>query len=83
LGESHFDLAIRLDFFLKTILASESHIENHVVVTHGAAVRCLIMMQQKQNYDNAAFENPLNASFHLISNNIYKGQIFAPLMETN
>jgi broad specificity phosphatase PhoE len=78
LGESPFDMCIRLDFFLKTILANESHIENHVVVSHGAAIRGLIMMQQKHNYETFACPNPFNASVRLINDNQYHGEIFCP-----
>ncbi|NCQ52364.1 phosphoglycerate mutase family protein [archaeon] len=78
LGESPFDMCMRLDFFLKTILANESNIENHIVVSHGAAIRGLIMMQQKHKYETFTCPNPYNASVRLIADDIYHNQIFCP-----
>lgn len=78
LGESPFDMCQRLDFFIRVILATSSE-ENHVIVSHGAAIRGFIMMQQKWQYEEYTnMSNPYNASVHAIENSIYKGQIFIP-----
>lgn len=78
LGESPFDMCMRLDFFLRTVLANESHIDNHVIVSHGAAIRGLILMHQKQKYEEYNCPNPYNASVRLISEEKYIGEIFKP-----
>lgn len=78
LGESPFDMCIRLDSFLKTILAQETHIENHIIVSHGAAIRGLIMMDQRHKYETYNSLNPPNASVRLIKDGVYKGEIFVP-----
>jgi broad specificity phosphatase PhoE len=82
LGESPFDMCIRLDFFLKTILASETDIENHIVVSHGAAIRGLIMMHQKQKYEEYTCPNPANASVRHLVDDKYLGEIFRPTKAT-
>lgn len=78
LGESPFDMCQRLDFFIRVVLANSQE-ENHVVVSHGAAIRGFIMMQQKWEYEEyMKMPNPYNASVHCIESNIYKGEIFVP-----
>lgn len=78
LGESAFDMCLRLDFFLKVILANSQE-ENHIVVSHGAAVRGLIMMHQSWPYEKySEMKNPHNASIHFIDGADYKGQLFVP-----
>ncbi len=76
LGESPFDMCQRLDFFLRTVL--DKDIENHVIVSHGAAIKGLLMMNQKWIFEQYEMLNPYNASVHLIENNVYKGEIFKP-----
>lgn len=78
LGESPFDMCMRLDFFIRTILSSESDVEHHIIVSHGAAIRGFIMMHQKQKYEEYNCPNPYNASVRLIDNGQYKGEIFKP-----
>lgn len=78
LGESPFDMCQRLDFFIRVVLATSKE-ENHVIVSHGAAIRGFIMMHQKWEYEEyTKMPNPYNASVHSIENEIYKGQQFAP-----
>lgn len=78
LGESPFDMCLRLDFFLKTILVNEPNIKNHIIISHGAAIRGLILMQQKKKYEEYTYKNPYNSSVTLIQNDNYLGQIFCP-----
>ncbi len=78
LGESPFDMCTRLDFFIKSVLAQDSHIENHIIVSHGAAIRGFIMMHQKDKYETYTSKNPANASVRLIEGTSYKGEIFVP-----
>lgn len=78
LGESPFDMCQRLDFFIRVVLATSQE-ENHVIVSHGAAIRGFIMMHQKWEYEQyTKMPNPYNASVHSIENGIYKGQQFTP-----
>lgn len=82
LGESPFDMCLRLDAFLKMILASSIE-SQHIIVTHGAVIRGLIMMSQKKNYEWYNEQpNPFNASVHGIIEGVYKGQVFAPQEKT-
>ncbi len=83
LGESPFDMCMRLDFFLRNVLENEKHIHNHIVVSHGAAIRGLILMHQKQKYEEYNCPNPYNASIRLISDSSYIGEIFKPSKVTS
>lgn len=76
LGESPFDMCQRLDFFLRCVL--DKDIDNHIIVSHGAAIKGLLMMSQKWKYEQYEMTNPYNASVHLIEDNLYKGEIFKP-----
>ncbi len=82
LGESGFDMCLRLDFFLKHVLGAEQSIENHIVVSHGAAIRGLLMMNQKWTYEKFNQPNPFNASVTLVKDNKLEGCIFVPSKET-
>lgn len=82
LGESPFDMCIRLDFFIRTVLANDTNV-NHVIVSHGAAIRGFLMMHQKWEYESyTKMPNPYNASIHYIENNEYKGELFSPTERT-
>lgn len=82
LGESPFDMCMRLDYFLRSVL-SNSVESNHIIVTHGAAIRGLIMMSQKYSYEwYNSKSNPLNASVHAIIDGLYKGEFFYPQEKT-
>lgn len=66
LGESPFDMCMRLDFFLKNYIEKEDNYD-HIIITHGACVRGLIMMSQGLKYeDYMKLKNPLNASVYKI-----------------
>ncbi len=82
LGESPFDMCLRLDFFLKTILPSSTE-TNHVIVSHGAAIRGLIMMNQNLSYETYNSPNPYNASVNFICNQELIGTIFTPTKKTS
>jgi broad specificity phosphatase PhoE len=82
LGESGFDMCLRLDFFLKHVLGAERTIENHIVVSHGAAIRGLLMMNQKWTYEKFNKPNPFNASVTLVKDNNLEGCIFVPSKAT-
>jgi broad specificity phosphatase PhoE len=82
LGESPFDMCTRLDFFLKAILPLEECQKTHIVVSHGAAIRGLIMMHQKQKYEEYACPNPANASVRQLYGKQYRGEIFKPTKAT-
>jgi broad specificity phosphatase PhoE len=82
LGESPFDMCLRLDAFLRTILSSSIE-SQHIIVTHGAVIRGLLMMNQKKNYEWYNEQpNPFNASVHGVINGVYQGQIFSPQEKT-
>lgn len=78
LGESPFDMCLRLDNFIRTVLAEKSY-DNHVIVSHGAAIRGFIMMKQKLSFEEyTGMPNPHNASISLIDGDEYKGVVFTP-----
>lgn len=78
LGESAFDMCLRLDNFIRTVLF-EKHYDNHVIVSHGAAIRGFITMKQKLGFEEyTAMTNPHNASISLIDGDEYKGVVFTP-----
>lgn len=78
LGESPFDVCMRLDFFLRCVLEAELD-HHHIVVTHGACVRGLIMMHQKLPYEEYSnMSNPCNASVHSLNASGYHGEIHRP-----
>jgi broad specificity phosphatase PhoE len=82
LGESPFDMCLRLDFFLKKFIANDKTAEQHIVVSHGAAIRGLIMMHQNQTYEEYTAPNPPNASVRLLNDSFYIGEIFKPKQST-
>ncbi len=83
LGESPFDMCLRLDTFLKTVLISEPQFDTHIIVSHGAAIRGLILMALSRPYEEYTSPNPYNASVSLIDENMYKGTIYTPSVVTS
>lgn len=78
LGESAFDMCLRLDNFIRTVLY-ENHYDNHIIVSHGAAIRGFVMMKQKMSFEEyTQMTNPHNASITLIDNEKYQGVVFEP-----
>ena len=78
LGESPFDMCLRIDFFIKSILLKDNS-DIHVLVSHGASVRGFIMMYLDLAFEQyTEMQNPANASIQLIEDNTYKGLIFKP-----
>lgn len=78
LGESPFDMCLRLDNFIRTVMFEKPY-DNHVIVSHGAAIRGFITMKQKLGFEAyTAMPNPHNASVSLIDGEEYKGIIFTP-----
>ena len=78
LGESAFDMCLRLDNFIRTVMF-EKHYDNHIIVSHGAAIRGFITMKQKISFEKyTAMPNPHNASVSLIDGEEYKGVVFTP-----
>ncbi len=83
LGESPFDTCIRLDAFLRTVLAVDTSHNTHIIVGHGAAIRGLILMDQELPFEEYAPPNPYNASVRLIDQGKYVGDIFVPSIRTS
>lgn len=87
LGESPFDMCIRLDAFLKTVIET-SDATNHIIVSHGAAIRGLMMMALDWKFEEYTSEpNPNNASVFSLTlehnkNWISGGYVFKPLNQT-
>lgn len=78
LGESPFDMCLRLDAFIRTVL-NEKPYDNHIIVSHGAAIRGFITMKQKLSFEEyTSMPNPHNASIQLIDNHEFKGVVFTP-----
>lgn len=84
LGESAFDMSLRLEFFLRVVLAApEEQGKTHIVVTHGACVRGLITAACKQPYEYyMSLANPANASICQVKNKQHD-YIFIPSMRTD
>jgi broad specificity phosphatase PhoE len=83
LGESPFDMCMRLDFFIRSVLYEENF-DNHIIVSHGAAIRGFITMHQKLKFeDYTEMKNPFNASVNLINNGVFDGVVFCPKERTN
>lgn len=85
LGESPFDMCLRLDAFINFELNTEN--VQHVMVSHGAAIKGFLMMFLKKDYDwYNEQKNPLNASVHMIEEIVkeknYLGEIFSPNEKT-
>lgn len=67
LGESPFDMCIRLDSFIKMEIERSSE-DLHILVSHGAAIRGILMMTLSWPFEHYEDEpNPLNASARLIT----------------
>lgn len=78
LGESPFDMCLRLDNFIRTVLY-EKQFDNHIIISHGAAIKGFITMKQKLPFENySKMKLPPNASINLIDNADFKGEIFSP-----
>lgn len=81
LGESPFDMCLRLDYFLKTILNNDDN-EHHIIVSHGAAIKGLILLYMNLNYESySTLDYANNCSITLLSNNNFK-LIFKPSIVT-
>lgn len=67
LGESPFDVSIRIDFFIQSILKKQNK-TNHIIVTHGALIKSFIMMWFNYTYeDYNNLKHPDNTSVIKIS----------------
>lgn len=67
LGESPFDLALRVDNFIKTEINTSPY-SNHIIVSHGAAIKAIILMCLRLEYETYQnFINPNNASIILLT----------------
>lgn len=75
LGESPFDVCLRVDFFLKAVLPLHGRC-THILVAHDMTVRAIQMMAlglPAQAY--SALSTPTNASVRLIDNGVDKGVV--------
>ena len=81
-------MCIRLDAFLRTVIET-SDATNHIIVSHGAAIRGLMMMALDWKFEQYGFEpNANNASVLALSLNDSKtwgssGYIFKPSNQTS
>lgn len=82
LGESPFDMCLRIDSFIQTHLGSR-HDENtsnqtHIFVAHGAWLRGFMMMYQELTYkEYLAMPNPGNAALFEVSTT-HANKLFVP-----
>lgn len=86
LGESPYDMCLRLDTFIKMYIENSSE-DLHILVSHGAAIRGILMMTLGWPFETYEDEpNPLNASARLITfeNNKWTdhGYVFNPSEKT-
>ncbi len=79
LGESPYDMCLRLDAFINFYLKTTTNTQ-HVLVLHGAAIKGFLMMWLKKNYEwYNEQNNSHNAAIHYIDeHNKYHGEIFTP-----
>ena len=71
-------MCLRLDSFIKTVLFEKKY-DNHIIVSHGAAIRGFIMMKQKMTFEEyTSMPNPDNASVNLINGDKFEGVVFKP-----
>ncbi len=84
LGESRFDVALRIRLFFGTIQrdAEKKNIRNIVVVCHGVTLRAFVMSWLHLSPEWFEKEkNPKNCWIRLISDNSDEGYIYQGLME--
>jgi broad specificity phosphatase PhoE len=75
LGESPFDVCLRADFFLKSVLSRDADAA-HVLVSHGMTIRAIQMMElglAARKYDQ--MHNPTNASVRLLEDGVDRGEV--------
>lgn len=82
LGESPYDMCLRLDQFINTEIETSTH-DTHVAVTHGAAIRGILMMTLRWNYELYDEEpNSPNAGIRLLEKDgtdwVDRGYVFKP-----
>jgi broad specificity phosphatase PhoE len=69
LGESPYDMCLRLDSFIRLVLSSSEE-KHHVIVSHGAALRGFLMMYYDLTYEEYAnMHNPPNTSVFKLTEN--------------
>lgn len=83
LGESPYDMCLRLDSFLRNVIP-QTHEMNHIIVSHGAAIKGMLMMKQALPYEEyLKMTTPNNASVNHIEGQISHGCIWNPTIITN
>lgn len=81
LGESPYDLAMRMHQFYIQEIASQPHLV-HIIVSHGASLRALNLMVEHMPYEKFLSPNPSNASVNLM-NPLGLVEIFCPSLRTS
>lgn len=86
LGESPFDLCLRLDTFLNTEIETSSY-DTHIVVSHGAAIKAILTMALRWEYEIYDKQiNSANAAVRLLEKVghdwVDKGYVFTPSIIT-
>ena len=85
LGESPFDMAIRVDTFMKFEIQNSTE-DIHIIVSHGAAIRGILMMTLGWKFEQYTEEpNAFNAAIRLITfDNKWQdqGYVFIPEQKT-
>lgn len=87
LGESPFDLCLRLDTFINTEIETSQY-DTHIVVSHGAALKAILMMALRWEYESYDKEhNSVNAGVRLLEKEghdwVDKGYVFTPSIITS
>lgn len=81
LGESPYDLAMRMHQFYQQEIVSDPY-NVHIIVSHGASLRALNLMVEHMPYEKFLSANPSNASVNLMGPNGLV-EIFCPSTRTS
>lgn len=87
LGESPFDLCLRLDTFINTEIETSQY-DCHIIVSHGAALKAALMMALRWEYEKYDQErNSVNAGVRLLEKEGHewrdRGYVFTPKVKTS
>lgn len=78
LGESPFELSLRVNSFLNEKIKNNNKV--HIIVSHGAAIKAINIMYRDLAYEKYSIDNPFNASVIDLVNNYT--EIFCPNPKT-
>lgn len=81
LGESPFDMTMRMHQFYNLYIEPVKDVE-HIIVSHGASLRALNLIVTNQKFEKFVSQNPANASVNKMDKMGLK-EIFCPVLRTS